>query len=1193
MIRFDIYSNAANSDHGLQRFPALENLTETFRMWSLETKFIRQVFREEEEINVASSKHAAGVKVRSKAVREMAPESHIRGCLIWMRAVVSRPDRGLHLAIEKVRTSNGGPLVFGQIMARKQRVFVSGLEADQFSRLTAQADIDCEQIPDAISRSPELKSEYLARATRPASFFSVIQRLVELELVSAKMMEPLKELLVYRKSEQLKTLTEAQIINLALIHEYLERYEKLILQMTQMLRDESILGDLPQMFELFTQGIPFEHLKKAFSEFALEEKKERIKDKRSLVNEIRIGLSRGDEANHPVFHKRFARMVLRARIRQDPKLYKMAIFLPAMDGQTLEAMSMPRNIFREWLTSGGGAADLGPEETPVPPEISQGLFELAVNMVFQGKFTQSYQDGSLPISVEVARNLLHCFTFDQFEIKGLYKLHPNMPPRGVAKNLSAKVPMTHGELTRIKTALLNVLFPLGNMAMEISKAIATKIRNREEQKQGEEMNAYLMGAISQVNGLNYVLGHSGLTPVLRAAALAAGKMLGLTMIESRDQIHRKHESPRETGGDAPEDDDDDGLKGGYQLLMVADDRRLFPIKASPLQMAATYQMMVEDHIALRVRRLVSKKLNYLVDLHGDGLFSVIHDHLLWNHRLVLSQEQIGTVLMSKGVFDLPRLKEFGFRAKGQGNAATENIWLKSTLAADEDLQRKLFGKSMEEECKKALEAFESIIKSFGPPPAGGGLKGDGGGKEDDGGKEDHATSGDGKTPGRALKSILAELADNGQLDPHGLEFAEALEQSTEAVLLTEELRAAIEPHAPELLEDLEEGESIEVRLSGPAAFLTLLRQNHELEFGGVSLRVRLKPARNLRRSHLDTKSKEIGDALVQRMKGADRLKDAVVLLHRYDEAWTRLVQIMAIPIINQILQETVLTLAKPTPPLPADLPGMPESEVLCMSASSSDQAKFYRIVQHADRRDVYATLSEMASWLLRFQRLREEMAYYREIAEDTMEIIAGFNMSAFDAPYISRYNKMLKTLAQMLSIRPEELTTDDLEALEKHARDISMMVREAYDQERGVGLRDRWMGRIGMRLRGMHPNIKPTFVNVLFEKKAPAATPVKGEGAGGKAKGENGKSGRVESYQTFSERVRNVVEVRERLDRKKAFVMSPSHTQRQLTLNLLDHLQRLKGMQIPIFIDISLCQAYVNVLRTRVPPYRLFTLSSL
>ncbi|MCH8074619.1 MAG: hypothetical protein IIC64_02245 [SAR324 cluster bacterium] len=115
----------------------------------------------------------------------------------------------------------------------------------------------------------------------------------------------------------------------------------------------------------------------------------------------------------------------------------------------------------------------------------------------------------------------------------------------------------------------------------------------------------------------------------------------------------------------------------------------------------------------------------------------------------------------------------------------------------------------------------------------------------------------------------------------------------------------------------------------------------------------------------------------------------------------------------------------------------------------------------------------------------------------------------------------------------------------------------------------------------------------LEEKKAPAVKPVNPEEEGENKKVETVKSGSIESYQTFSERVRNVVEVRERLDRKKAFVMSPAHTQRQLTLNLLDHLQRLKGMQIPIFIDVSLCQAYVNDLRTRVPPYRLFTLSSL
>ncbi len=149
---------------------------------------------------------------------------------------------------------------------------------------------------------------------------------------------------------------------------------------------------------------------------------------------------------------------------------------------------------------------------------------------------------------------------------------------------------------------------------------------------------------------------------------------------------------------------------------------------------------------------------------------------------------------------------------------------------------------------------------------------------------------------------------------------------------------------------------------------------------------------------------------------------------------------------------------------------------------------------------------------------------------------------------------------------------------------------EGYDQERSVAMRDRWLSRIAMRLRSMHPNLRLTFVNRLFEQVHPTLRSSSGEGDSVETEQEKAKR---EEYQTFSERVRNVVEYRERLERKQVIVMSPSNTQRQLTLTLLDQLYRLKGVHAPIFADISGCGSFVDQLRTRIPPYRLFEMHTL
>ena len=55
---------------------------------------------------------------------------------------------------------------------------------------------------------------------------------------------------------------------------------------------------------------------------------------------------------------------------------------------------------------------------------------------------------------------------------------------------------------------------------------------------------------------------------------------------------------------------------------------------------------------------------------------------------------------------------------------------------------------------------------------------------------------------------------------------------------------------------------------------------------------------------------------------------------------------------------------------------------------------------------------------------------------------------------------------------------------------------------------------------------------------------------------------------------------------KEVFVLSPSNTQRTLTLNLIDRIFALKGLFTPILVDISGCESFVPRLRTPHPPHR-------
>ena len=93
MIRYEIYSNVANSEQGLQHFPHLEDLAQHLRFHALETRYVKHVAREEGEINLAGGQYGRGVRVPGTAVRYVRPETNLRGCLTWLRSVAARPDR--------------------------------------------------------------------------------------------------------------------------------------------------------------------------------------------------------------------------------------------------------------------------------------------------------------------------------------------------------------------------------------------------------------------------------------------------------------------------------------------------------------------------------------------------------------------------------------------------------------------------------------------------------------------------------------------------------------------------------------------------------------------------------------------------------------------------------------------------------------------------------------------------------------------------------------------------------------------------------------------------------------------------------------------------------------------------------------------------------------------------------------------
>jgi hypothetical protein len=638
-------------------------------------------------------------------------------------------------------------------------------------------------------------------------------------------------------------------------------------------------------------------------------------------------------------------------------------------------------------------------------------------------------------------------------------------------------------------------------------------------------------------------------------------------LESRDQVRARQSAQADASGGE--------IIQGYAVLMNQDVRTVFPLRARPELLLLAYRYLYLVRVSRAARRFMAHKILYLHERYGSRLFEVIYQHLAWAQNLRLSRRQLGEMLIEGRVLERERLREFGYGGENMPKAGdNENPWLKfRTAPPTDDAPHPFAGDQIENTYRLAYNDFLQLI-------------------------QEHATAAAPSRPGMpsSCRTMLHRLAEKERV--YNLDNPAArssLAASAEAFALAEVVQGWVKANRETLLAPQERREAILVELPGPLGFLGLLMEVHSVPVEEKPIAVRLVPAWEQLPEDLDPISKSfydtvrpLLDAQANSPAGA-KLRQVIASLQAHRTAWGNLMHVSSVIFIDQALRESLLRLIVPAPPVAKDLIKMPEGQVLCLGSSSFDQGKFSRLVARPDRRDVYATLSDMASRLVRLQRLRDEFNFYRELIADIQLIIGNFNVS-YETAYMQVYSRTLARLDQALSVAPEDLSRGDLMQIENCAKDVSAMLNEIYEQERTLGLRDRWLNRTLIRLRQLRPNARINFVDQLFERTAAERAQAK---ADKKEAGETIGEAKSSEFQTFNVRVRNAIEFREWMAPKAVIVLSPSNTQQRLTMHLIDQLYRLKGIYLPILVNIAGCESFVDALLTRIPPHRLFNLNEM
>jgi hypothetical protein len=1185
MIRYELYSNVANSDQGLQGPAALQELAESLRAQDIECRVIRIVQREEGEINLASSQFARGVTVKSTAVRNLSPEASLKGMATWLRQVTSRVDRGLHVHLEQVRQTNGAAVVIAQVLAAGRHAFVTGLDDARWARMTAVPDFTGQRIPASLVSSSQGQGEYLMRRTRPAGFWPMLQHVVDLGILAPLAQAQCAALVKSHDPAQLAQLSEALVINLGVIADGLERVDKLVEQFTELISTAEAAGELPLLFDLIAKDVPFAQMYARLLPLTLEAKRSSIGTMRALVNEVRIGLAKGQGTKEDL-KTLMLPLVVHARLKHDPAAYLAATRMQEGDADTQALLAPVRKQFLELKSqmraelAGAEGLPADPDATALPLPLKLHVFELIVQLTYLGQYTQRFRDDQVPGPVQAVRELLTTLVFDVFDIGQLRHLKSSLPPKGVARNLAERVPLSWGDLLKNMETLEEGLYPYAQLAADLAGKISGTFKSVTEQKRVDRIHEYLRGSVHLLRLTTYMLGNAGLNAASWQLLLEAGRSLGLTVYASRDELRQLKAGQADAEGQL-------ALQGTV-LLMQRDDSRMFPLRARPELIMLAYRYLARSQVALATRSFLAHKLNYLVTRYGSGLFEVLYQHLTWTGMLRLSRRQLWEILAQSKVLDAERLKELGYRADEDARSTeNENPWLAPVQLRVEGAPdtSALRGDALEHTYRDAYNSFLEFVQRFprsAYPPGEGPV---------------------------SLRVALGELFRRHEVfSPNDPEARKLLAGTHEAEALGQSLVMFLGMN-DSLLSGQDPEEAYELALPGRLAVLSLLKDRFTVTLDGASRLVRVVPAAGMpdsgaRLAELDPAARAVAEffasvigvgasSLPEAEPHLKLLAQAVPLLSGFRTGWANLMHVSTVTFIDQALRETVLKLIQPGPPAPAELVKLPEEQVLCLGPSTFHQAKFHRVVARVDRKDAYLTLSEMAGWLTRLQQLREEMRYHRDLIADIQGIIRSFNLSVFDAAYVLNYGRELHQLDQALNVRPEQMTAEDVRRIQERARSISHLLRSMYDQESALRMRDRWLNRIVIQLRRQRANVRINFVDVMWESGTVAPPPSTHPDAADSASKVPTKDARTPEFQTFSERMRQCIEFRARMAQKQYVILSPANTQKNLTLNLIDQLFRLKGLSLTVMVDISSADSFEVELLSRVPPHRLFNMNDL
>lgn len=1108
-------------------------------------------------------KFSAGLSQEVTENVEINPNEDLFGLRRWLGQVRQDPGSLMLVNIFKIKEEAlAAPLSFSEMIRGGRPVLITGADDLARDQLLSKIDLKFATIPDGVKNNPALKISLMARTQRPKGFISSIRPMLDLEFIPASVTQKLTKI---NSGGDPSELTEAEVINIALVGDMYSRYRQCLAQYKENLISSSLnIQQLTSLFELLMADVPLPDALAGFDEFmgSDDDRPGQVKSKAELFGYLNRfinttegssrALDRGQKIDN--LFRRITSISMQSRARVDPIVFERSSFIYNLEPEekALQEGMVPVHMYI------GKIMDQGQDAINDEFKVRMGMAVFELVTLSNINLEDARQNGGL-VKKRSAQQLLPLFQMEKFQSGHLIEVSDANKATLLNKEkfiqLFRNLPITVGDLKNIWKKLSTVLNHTELVCDDVKRSTLDVIKGHAKDRDKKLREIYIVNACQELVNFSFHLGDSSISGLER--------LCGITVLQNRFglEVYPKAVHPNSIG-----------------LFANPGEKPLGKLSNDPSLLSKAYTALVSLQIDRFVKKAVDHKIGYLQSTYGDKFFEVIYQQVVTRNDLPLSRNQLAWFVRNRGL--LGNLSEKGWRTEHENDKVDTFLTLEGAHIPGRKIEKNDYRdiQNFEDGYRLVSQQFKQLMADLKASEA--------------------------KDPTKNVHALIWGLFKKGIYNLNRQEAKEAFRQSQYYNVLKEAIARISSENYSVFTKDLQE-EGIKIYLLEKHHYLLTIGNRHSFLIEQKVVRYQLLGSPATAKTDLDPLSRVFHDKLDEGQGGAVGALTKVGLeIERVMNIWHNYSRYLALALLDRTLNETVIKELQPGKIQPHNLWYLKDETKLCLgpAVNSATTVPFTKVLQipenmgniQKNMKSSSTTIDDFTIEVHKISRLYEEVQNLQGIADDILDIVQNMTHEKAESTLVLKYEQGLAQLSKVLDKPLRHISEKEVQVTHTLALVLRNTLRAFFNTPGSQ--KDKLVQRVQNNLRARRSdghNVKLNFSDGFIIDKTEIKVMQKVQKGDETVSRQRKMEVEVEaSHQTLHMRVREVIRTHQILARKQHIVLTPEgqkKNQMKYVMDIIETLQALRGNAINFYVDTSMIgESQLELMATRIKPHHFF-----